>query len=135
MIIFLNMLMSILQKDKDVNKKFIIKATHTIEDITVCTETKALVTRETIVFSMWLVPTECGESIWHQIQYTIEYNRPPQRISPEHQNNLHSPSTRSTVNVEIFGQYIFRISRRVLDARKYDVSEKMNCYSLHSINC
>ena len=32
-----------------------------------------------------------------------------------------------TVNVEIFAQYIFsRISRRALDARKYDVSEKMN---------
>ena len=31
-----------------------------------------------------------------------------------------------TVNVEIFVQYIFsRISRRALDARKYDVSEKL----------
>ena len=31
----------------------------------------------------------------------------------------------STVIVEIFAQYIFsRISRRALDARKYDVSEK-----------
>ena len=33
----------------------------------------------------------------------------------------------NTVNVEIFAQYIFSlISRRALDARKYDVSEKMN---------
>ena len=32
-----------------------------------------------------------------------------------------------TVNVEIFAQYIFScISRSVLGARKYDVSEKMN---------
>ena len=31
-----------------------------------------------------------------------------------------------TVNIEIFAQYIFlRISRRVIDARKHDVSEKM----------
>ena len=36
----------------------------------------------------------------------------------------------STVNVEIFAQYIFScISRSVLGARKYDVSEKMNHYS------
>ena len=35
----------------------------------------------------------------------------------------------NTVNVHIFAQYIFsRISRRALDARKYDVSEKMNYY-------
>ena len=32
-----------------------------------------------------------------------------------------------TVNVEIFAQYIFlRISRRALDARKFDVSENYN---------
>ena len=37
----------------------------------------------------------------------------------------------NTVNVDIFAQYIFsRIWCRVLDARKYDVSEKINCYSL-----
>ena len=35
----------------------------------------------------------------------------------------------TTVNVDIFAQYIFsRISRRALDERKYDVSEKMNHY-------
>ena len=35
----------------------------------------------------------------------------------------------STVNVEIFAQYIFsRISRSALYARKYDVSEKMKHY-------
>ena len=35
----------------------------------------------------------------------------------------------ATVNIEIFAQYIFsRISRRALDARKYDVSEKMKHY-------
>ena len=39
-----------------------------------------------------------------------------------------SPSL-STVNVDIFAQYIFsRISRRALDARKYDLSEKVNHY-------
>ena len=38
----------------------------------------------------------------------------------------------NTVNVQIFAQYIFsRISRRALDARKYDVSEKMNHYRLY----
>ena len=32
-----------------------------------------------------------------------------------------------TVNIEIFAQYIFsRISRRALDARKFDVSENYN---------
>ena len=32
-----------------------------------------------------------------------------------------------TVNVEIFAQYIFsRISRRAIDARKFDVSENYN---------
>ena len=41
-----------------------------------------------------------------------------------------------TVNIDIFMQYIFSpISRRVLDARKYDVSEKINSYSLKRINC
>ena len=41
-----------------------------------------------------------------------------------------------TVNVEMFAQYIFsRISRRVVDARKYDVSEKLNCYSAIGNNC
>ena len=35
----------------------------------------------------------------------------------------------TTVNVEIFAQYIFsRISRMTLDARKYDVSENLNYY-------
>ena len=42
----------------------------------------------------------------------------------------------NTVNVEIFAQYIFSlISRSVLGARKYDVSEKMNHYSANRINC
>ena len=42
----------------------------------------------------------------------------------------------STVNVEIFAQYIFsRILRSVLGARKYDVSEKMNQYSANKSNC
>ena len=41
-----------------------------------------------------------------------------------------------TVNVEMFAQYIFlRISRSVLGARKYDVSEKMNHYSANRSNC
>ena len=41
-----------------------------------------------------------------------------------------------TVNVKIFVQYIFsRISRSVLGARKYDVSEKMNHYSANRSNC
>ena len=32
----------------------------------------------------------------------------------------------NTVNVESFAQYIFwRISRRIIDAQKYDVSEKI----------
>ena len=40
-----------------------------------------------------------------------------------------------TVNVEIFMQYIFsRISHRVLNAQKYDVSEKRNHYSSNRIN-
>ena len=40
-----------------------------------------------------------------------------------------------TVNVEIFSQYIFsRISRSALDARKYDVSEKMKHYRSNRIN-
>ena len=35
--------------------------------------------------------------------------------------------TDNTVNVEIFAQYIFsRISRRAIDARKFDVSENYN---------
>ena len=42
----------------------------------------------------------------------------------------------NTVNVEIFAQHIFlRISRSVLGARKYDLSEKMNHYSANRINC
>ena len=42
---------------------------------------------------------------------------------------------RHTVNVYIFAQYIFsHISRRVLDARKYDVSEKINHYNSDRIN-
>ena len=41
-----------------------------------------------------------------------------------------------TVNVDIFAQYIFlRISRRAVDARKYDVSENMKYYSANRINC
>ena len=41
---------------------------------------------------------------------------------------------RDTVNVEIFAQYIFsRISRMVLYARKYDVSENLNHYRLEGI--
>ena len=41
-----------------------------------------------------------------------------------------------TVNVEIFAQYIFsRISRSVVGARKYDVSEKLNQYSANRSNC
>ena len=41
-----------------------------------------------------------------------------------------------TVNVEIFAQYIFsRISRRVLEAQKYDVSEKINHYRADRVNC
>ena len=40
----------------------------------------------------------------------------------------------NTVNVETFAQYIFsRISRRALDARKYDVSENINHYKLNGI--
>ena len=43
---------------------------------------------------------------------------------------------RNTVNVEIFAQYIFsRISRRVLGALKYDVSEKINRYGASRNNC
>ena len=46
-----------------------------------------------------------------------------------HQNVVRKSRGLITVNVEIFAQYIFlRISRRALDARKYDVSEKMNHY-------
>ena len=41
-----------------------------------------------------------------------------------------------TVNVEIFAQYIFSgISRRVLGALKYDVSEKINRYGASRNNC
>ena len=41
-----------------------------------------------------------------------------------------------TVNVEIFVQYIFsRISRRLLDARKIDVSENYNHNRTNRINC
>ena len=43
---------------------------------------------------------------------------------------------RTTVNVEIFTQYIFsRISRRDLDARKYDMSEKLSHYRSNRLNC
>ena len=42
-------------------------------------------------------------------------------------------SSSGTVNVEIFAQYIF--SRRVLGARKYDVSEKINHYRASRNNC
>ena len=50
-----------------------------------------------------------------------------------HRAQLHENRTRNlshaTVNVDIFVQYIFsHISRRALDVRKYDVSEKMNHY-------
>ena len=41
-----------------------------------------------------------------------------------------------TVNVDIFAQYIFsHISRSVLGARKYDVSEKLNHYSANRSSC
>ena len=40
--------------------------------------------------------------------------------------------SQNTVNVEIAAQYI---SRRALDARKYDVSEKINYNSTNKINC
>ena len=41
----------------------------------------------------------------------------------------------NTVNVESFAQYMFwRISRRIIDAQKYDVSEKMNYYSANRIS-
>ena len=47
-----------------------------------------------------------------------------------------SKSAPYTVNVEIFAQYIFScISRSVLGARKYDVSEKINHYSANRSNC
>ena len=47
-----------------------------------------------------------------------------------------NPHTRYTVNVDIFAWYIFlRISRRVLNARKYYVSEKMNYHSANRTNC
>ena len=40
------------------------------------------------------------------------------------------------VNVEIFAQFIFsRISRRVLDARKFDMSEKISHYRSNRIDC
>ena len=40
------------------------------------------------------------------------------------------------VNVDIFAQYIFlRISCRVVDARKYNVSEKLNHYCASRNNC
>ena len=40
-----------------------------------------------------------------------------------------------TVNVEIFAQYLFsHISRRAVDARKYDVSENKIHYRLNGIN-
>ena len=42
----------------------------------------------------------------------------------------------TVIYVDIFAQYIFsRISRSVLGAQKYDVSEKMNHYSANRINC
>ena len=49
---------------------------------------------------------------------------------------LKSPKIKPlTVNVEIFAQYIFsRISRCALDARKYDVSEKIKHYRSNRIN-
>ena len=46
-----------------------------------------------------------------------------------------SEVVKSTVNVEIFAQYIFlRISRMTLHARKYDVSEKINQTSIERTN-
>ena len=52
------------------------------------------------------------------------------RKNKKHKEKIKNASeTTHTVNVEIFAPYIFlRISRRALDARKYDVSEKMNHY-------
>ena len=48
---------------------------------------------------------------------------------------IHDISETYTINVEIFAQYIFsRISRSALDARKYDVSEKMKHYRSNRIN-
>ena len=42
----------------------------------------------------------------------------------------------TTVNVEIFAQYIFsRISRKVLRAQIYDMSEKISYYSSKRTNC
>ena len=42
----------------------------------------------------------------------------------------------TTGNVEMFAQYIFsRISRRVLYARKYNLSEKINHNKSNRINC
>ena len=58
-------------------------------------------------------------------------NAPPHVIS----NLLAIDLRLDTVNVDIFAQYIFsRISRRMLDARKYDVSEKINPYRANKIN-
>ena len=49
-------------------------------------------------------------------------------------SNLHR--LEHTVNVEIFAQCIFsRISRTALDARKYDVSEKINQNSTNRTYC
>ena len=46
-------------------------------------------------------------------------------------NNIHL----HTVNVEIFGQYIFsRILRKVLDVRKYNMSQKFLITIGHRIN-
>ena len=40
---------------------------------------------------------------------------------------LKESSLEHTVNIEMFAQYIFsRISRRALDAQKYDVSENLD---------
>ena len=41
-----------------------------------------------------------------------------------------------TINVDIFAQYMFlRISHRAVDARNYDVSERMKHNSVNRSNC
>ena len=64
----------------------------------------------------------CNLVHWLTHLFDRKYLR--KKIVQNQPKGLNNPQSVITVNVEIFAQYIFsRISRRALDARKFDVSE------------
>ena len=67
-------------------------------------------------------PNSWGRSVLRWLILSVSGGSIPLRAIP------------TTVNVEIFAQYIFsRISRMVSDAQKYDMSEYLNRYRINGI--